>query len=257
MQILVVIIKDEMNEIAFKNWKIAIVDQDSTRFYHMNQFDQMLPLVANGLRQLVNDINHIDHNHVLAFTKMECVVLIKADKIINLSFKIQSRLLFTIKSFNDCSLSVVKNLLLLTTIIKHLQQLKLPKWNWQWQIIGSDNHPYLNDYYDLSYQWQWKWKNLVITNLQIVGAIGFVNRKDFDWKTQMANLNYTNIKWKTIASKINQSYKNPLTINVSGKQVLIKSEQGQMLLDWEHFERFDWKHFKNRAWFATTIKVIN
>lgn len=246
-----------MNDLGFKNWKIAIVDQDATRFYHMNQFDQILPLVANGLRQLVNDINRIDKNQVLAFTKMECIVFIKADKIINLCFKIQSQLVFTIKSFHDCSLSVVKNLLVLTTIINQVQQLKLPKWNWQWQLIGSDDHPYLNDYYDLSYQWQWQWKNLVITNLQIVGVIDFTSAKGFDWKLWSANLNAGNAKWKAIASKINQAYKKPLTINVNGKQVLIKSDQGQMLLDWEHFERFDWKHFKNHAWFATTIKVIN
>lgn len=58
----------------------------------------------------------------------------------------------------------LKNLITLAAIATQLEQLKQPKWICKWQVLGSDQHPYLNTSYQIYGYYQRKWKKNVTIN---------------------------------------------------------------------------------------------
>ena len=244
-----------LNPDYFKHWNIKIIDQDQSQIFKMNQFDQIKPMVANGLRQLVNDINQIDRQQILQNAKILLQVMINIETVVNISFILNHQSLFTIKSFSDCKPIVIKNLITLVAIVTQLQQIKQPKWICKWQVLGSDQHPYLNASYQIYGYYQKKWKNVTINDHHLFALV--VEISDQDLLTNATKIYYHRIaKWNQFLIKINAYYKKPVVINAYDHLIEINLNQDQQfVIDFDHFEQFDWKQLQLRKWwFVTTVK---
>lgn len=60
----------------------------------MNQFDQIKPMVANGLRQLVNDIHQTDRHQILQNAKILLQVVINIETVVDINFILNNASLY-------------------------------------------------------------------------------------------------------------------------------------------------------------------
>lgn len=83
-----------LNTDYFKHWNIKIIDQDQSQIFKMNQFDQIKPMVANGLRQLVNDIHQTDRHQILQNAKILLQVVINIETVVDINFILNNASLY-------------------------------------------------------------------------------------------------------------------------------------------------------------------